>query len=180
MSSGRARTFPITPMTKLPRMDCACSCAKWSICGFNTTWVKPYLSQRSTKINPPWSRRVCIHPQRVTCLSISLSVNSPQWCVLCSSLLIYDLYFYTRDFASRGVVRQNGQLTENRGYLQGVNRWNTGSIKTRHLECLFRPRYRLLLFPAVLRPVDRLRFALSPFPVVFYAVDSLWPSAVWS
>ena len=83
ISSGRVLSFPRTEITKFPRKEWASWWARWSIWGLSTTCVRPYLSHRSTKISPPWSLRVCTHPQRVTISSRFFSFNSPQVCVRC-------------------------------------------------------------------------------------------------
>ena len=63
--SGRRRTLPVTCSTNSLRTRSAV--AKVSArSGSQTTCARPSRSRRSMKITPPWSRRRCAQPQRVT------------------------------------------------------------------------------------------------------------------
>ena len=79
--SGRGETFPVTAMTYSLRTSPAILWASAATSGLKTTWVMPSRSRRSTKISPPWSRRVWTQPINVTCRPNSRLFSSPQVCV---------------------------------------------------------------------------------------------------
>ncbi len=79
--SGRGRTLPVALITYSLRKPSAVSQACLSSFGSNTTCVSPYLSLRSIKIIPPWSRRLLTQPHSVTSSQILSFPRVLQSCV---------------------------------------------------------------------------------------------------
>src|SRR6267143_5071581 len=74
----RETTFPRTPTQYSRRSSWARSCSSLPASSSKTTWVRPARSRRSMTTAPPWSRRLCTQPKRITSLPTSLAVSSPQ------------------------------------------------------------------------------------------------------
>jgi flagellar hook-basal body protein len=75
--SGRARTLHKIFNTNSLRTDSAMAKASF-VSGSITIWAMPSRSRKSINITPPWSRRRCAQPQRVTVCPISSRFNWPQ------------------------------------------------------------------------------------------------------
>gem|GEM_PF-2349344 len=74
--SGRALTLPVNFTTYSERNLLASSQAHLLSSGSKTAWLIPYLSLRSMKIIPQWSRLFATHQDKVTVCQMLDLVNS--------------------------------------------------------------------------------------------------------